>query len=278
MKASHTHFIVSFVQRHSEQSSQNAYSGLTTSYVNNGGGQRLDVTEEGNVFMMFSPAEHTDSMKRRKERKRRERNERKTNDPKNKSSNNKVHGVTDMETIEEKNTLDHSDVSSVAPTVATPSKSKTSMDDSGRTIVPSNSSPRSVSVLPVVTPTRAMKEQLTQYPLASNLDEEYDYNITPTTPIRNISGSHRGVSSRVIIHESRGQQASTSNAASVWTSRDQDNDSESSNGYNIQQQCNVMRSYCEEMPKDDDDMFYSNWCSFCVLDTNQSMKSTTVKR
>jgi hypothetical protein len=226
--------------------------------------------------MMFSPAEHTDSMKRRKERKRRERIERKTNELKAKNSK-----VADMQTIEEKKTQDHSDVSSVAPTVVTPTKSKSSLDDSGRTVVQSNPSPRSVSVLPVVTPTRTSKPQLqqvTQYSNTSQLDDEYDYNITPISPTRSI-GSHRGVSSRVIIHESRGQtQIGNSVPVSVWTSRDLDNDSESSNGYNLQQQCNVMRSYCEEMPKDDDDMFYSKWCSFCVLDTNQSTKATAVKR
>jgi hypothetical protein len=223
--------------------------------------------------MMFSPAEHTDSMKRRKERKRRERNEQKTNELKNKIRSNKV---TDMETIEEKKTQDHSDVSSVAPTVVTPSKSKSSMDDSGRTIVQNNSSPRSVSVIPVVTPSRTSKPPITQYSQVSHLDDEYDYNITPNTTSQGIAGSHRGVSSRVIIHESRGQ-ASTSNNLSTWATRDLDNDSESSNGYNVQQQCNVIRSYCEEMPKDDDDMFYSNWCSFCVLNTNQNRKGKTVE-
>ena len=222
-------------------------------------------------MMMFSPAEHTDSMKRRKERKRRERNERKANELKNKSGNNKV---TDMETIEEKKTQDQSDVSSVAPTVVTPSKSKPLMDDSGRLIVQNNSSPRSVSELPVGTPT---KPQVSQYQLTSGLDDEYDYNITPNTPTRSLTGSHRGISSRIIIHESRGQ-ATNANSTSAWTSRDLDNDSESSSGYNFQQQCNVVRSYCEEMPKDDDDMFYSKWCSFCVLDSNQSTKSTTMKR
>ena len=224
--------------------------------------------------MMFSPAEHTDSMKRRKERKRRERNERKTSELKKKNSSNK--GV-DMQTIEEKKTQDFSDVSSVAPTVATPSKSKGLMDDSGRTIDQNNSSPRSVSELPVVTPTRGTKPQVAQYPQTSNLDDEYDYNITPNTPTRSVAGSHRGISSRVIIHESR-QATPTGNTVLTWTSRDIDNDSESSNGYNIQQQCNVMRSYCEEIPKDDDDMFYSKWCNFCVLDTNQSSKGTTMKR
>jgi hypothetical protein len=230
--------------------------------VNNGGGQRLDVTDEGNVLMMFSPAEHTDSMKRRKERKRRERNERKANELKTKSSNK----VADMQTIEEKKTQDHSDVSSVAPTVVTPRKSKTLMDDSGRTIVQSNSSPRSVSGLPIETLIRTAELQTSQ------LEDEYDYSVTPITPTRSITGSHRGVSSRVIIHESRGQ-AQNENAVSAWTSRDFDNESESSNGYKIQQQCNVMRSYCEEIPKDDDDMFYSNWCSFCMLDS----KGSTVK-
>ena len=227
--------------------------------------------------MMFSPAEHTDSMKRRKERKRRGRIERKTNELKTKNSK-----VADMQTIEEKKTQDQSDVSSVAPTVVTPTKSKTPMDDSGRTVVQSNPSPRSVSGLPVVTPTRTSKQQLqqvTQYSNTSQLDDEYDYNITPITPTRSIAGSHRGKSPRVIIHESRGQvQGGNAAPVSVWASREFDNNSESSSGYNIQQQCNVMRSYCEEMPNDDDDMFYSKWCSFCVLDANQSTKGTTVKR
>ena len=259
--------------RQSEQSSQNAYSGLTPSYVNNGGGQRLDVTDEGNVFMMFSPAEHTDSMKRRKERKRRERHERKTNELKSKSSKK-----ADMQTIEEKKTQDQSDVSSVAPTVVTPSKSKNLMDSSGRTVVQSNNnpSPRSVSVLPVENSTKTAEAKLEQVPLHSQTlekQDEYNYSATPVTPTRSVTGSHRGISSRVIIHESRGQ-VQNGNATSAWTSRDYDNDSESSNGYNIKQQCNVMRSYCEEMPKDDDDMFYSNWCSFCVLDT----KGAKIKR
>lgn len=49
-------------------------SALGASYVNNGGGQGHDVNEnDGNMYMMFSPAEHSDSLKLRKEKKRQER-------------------------------------------------------------------------------------------------------------------------------------------------------------------------------------------------------------
>lgn len=61
----------------SQHSDQSGYDGggsaMGASYLNNGGGQRHDVGDEDNIFMMFSPAEHADSMKRRKEKKRRER-------------------------------------------------------------------------------------------------------------------------------------------------------------------------------------------------------------
>jgi hypothetical protein len=65
----------------SHHSSQSGYdagsyaSALGESYLNNGGGQRHEIGDDGNLFMMFSPAEHADSMKRRKEKKRRERRE-----------------------------------------------------------------------------------------------------------------------------------------------------------------------------------------------------------
>ena len=44
---------------------------MGASYLNNGGGQRPDLDEK--MFMMFAPAEHTDSVKKRKEMKRREK-------------------------------------------------------------------------------------------------------------------------------------------------------------------------------------------------------------
>jgi hypothetical protein len=65
-------------RQHSSQSGYDAgsyASALGESYLNNGGGQRHEIGNDGNLFMMFSPAEHADSMKRRKEKKRRERRE-----------------------------------------------------------------------------------------------------------------------------------------------------------------------------------------------------------
>lgn len=47
-------------------------SELGANYINNGGGQRFDF-DNGDPFAMFAPAEHTEGLKRRKERKRRER-------------------------------------------------------------------------------------------------------------------------------------------------------------------------------------------------------------
>jgi hypothetical protein len=245
---------------------------LGTSYVNNGGGQRLDVTEEGNVFMMFSPAEHTDSMKRRKERKRRERNERKSNEISKKNVNEKV--ADKVSSSEEQKSHSHGDVSSVEPTVVTPTKSRMSMIDSKSKVEIGNASSRTVSLLPVEAPIKNSKPQfyqITQHRQPESLCNGDNNNVADIVPTGSHVGNHRGVSSRVIIHESRGQSNTTSPPV---TSLGNDNDSESSNGYTGLQQCDVIRTYCEEMPTDEDDMFYSKWCSFCVLDTNTTTKTT----
>ena len=56
--------------RNSTQHSDQYASELGTSYVNNGGGQGISPDD---MAVMFAPAEHTEGIKRRKERKRRER-------------------------------------------------------------------------------------------------------------------------------------------------------------------------------------------------------------
>jgi hypothetical protein len=62
--------ILSSSSRNSTQHSDQYASELGASYVNNGGGQGI-VPDD--MALMFAPAEHTEGMKRRKERKRRER-------------------------------------------------------------------------------------------------------------------------------------------------------------------------------------------------------------
>jgi hypothetical protein len=246
------------------------------------------VTDEGDVFMMFSPAEHTDSMKRRKERKRRERIEKRNNASSKSTTQNLETTTTEQKTPEK------DDKSSLAPIAITPTKSQITMDSSSRTVVRGNPSPRSVSVLPVAdnatttTPTRNNNEKpqyykITQHPQSSLvLDGEYNYTSTPS-PSR---GEHRGASPRIIIHETRGQSGTTTqhkSSSSPWKQHgntDTDSTTASSDEYNNNNNsncdsknvndCNAIRKYCEEMPADDDDMFYTKWCSFCILDNNQN--------
>lgn len=257
----------------SESSSQNAYSGLTTSYLNNGGGQRLDITDEGKVMMMFSPAEHTDSMKRRKERKRRERLEK----LKLTKSNNKADPVTASPdtnsnavdtaafcTRAEQKSPEVSDVSSVAPTVVTPNKSKISFDSTTNstttTVVRGNSSSsRSVSGLPIndSTTTRNRNQSMS----IENADEyKYDTSNDSALSTPTNLGSHRG-SSRLMMQEPvRGQQHQPQQQKrSFLTYNDSESTASSKDGYK-----QYMRPFCPI--EEDDDMFYTKWCSFCFID------------
>jgi hypothetical protein len=233
--------------------------------------------------MMFSPAEHTDSMKRRKDRKRRERNEKR----------NKVAADTKSTnpTTAEQTTPEREDKRSLSPVAITPTKSQATMDSSSRTVVHGNPSPRSVGILPVVevaTPTRDNIEKqqfykIAQHPQSSlELEGEYNYTTTPS-PVR---GEHRGVSPRVVIHETRGQsmqnistqkwkQNGTDTDSTTASSDEYNNNNNKCNNKNVN--CNSIETYCEEMPTDDDDMFYSKWCSFCILGNNKTTSTTTTR-
>ena len=217
--------------RQSDQSSHGT-SGLGASYLNNGGGQRLDVTEDGNVFMMFSPAEHTDSMKRRRERKRRERNEKRQSKKKNQDT------TPDPQTPERLHPVVETSTSSQE---VTPPQSNARMESIGsKTVVASNSSPRSVQQVPVL---ESSKSPLGNEPYIRSSTREW--NNAPEYPAQTIlKNSHRG-SARIVIHESR-----PASQQSHWGT-DRSSSSESANGF------------CDTLPADDDDMFYSKWWSFC---------------
>jgi hypothetical protein len=206
-------------------------SALGASYLNNGGGQRLDVTEDGNVFMMFSPAEHTDSMKRRKDRKRRERNEKR-------QAKKQTQDPLDPKTPERLKSVVEDTSSSLE---ITPPQSNGRVESSGsKTVMASNSSPRSVQQIPA---------------LESSKDRASDSYIrqpvpNPTTAILKSNppaGAHRG-SARIVIHEPR-----PASQQSQWGT-DRSSSPESMGGF------------CENLPADDHDMWYSKWWSFCFHD------------
>jgi hypothetical protein len=237
--------------------------------LNNGGGQRLDVTDEGNVFMMFSPAEHTDSMKRRKDRKRRERNEKRNVSRSDQNNNDSSNQASEQKTPERE------DKSSLSLEI-TPPKSNTL--GSSSTVVISNPSPRSVHEMPDFSSKKndtgsPQRSNTTQHPPGLNLDDygsnNYNYDnkfIEPTSR----AGSHRG-SARVIIHESRQEPSRQQSTKWEISPRSGSGVDRRGDGTEPESFCNA-NGYCDEIPADDDDVWYTKWWSFCFHD---GVKSTT---
>lgn len=195
----------------SQQSDQSGDDGgkyasvMGASYVNNGGGQRYDVGDDDKIFMMFSPAEHTDSMKRRKEMKRKERRER-------------------SDTVEQKSPETRDKES---PLVVTPQTASSSQASGSRSPRPGSITPTTHNVTGRIVSPRHLQE--------SSPSNAYHYSPNASSP--------GGGTTR----ESR--QGSPPSARPP-------------------------RPRClDELPADDDDVWYAKWWMLCFPDAIKSMSS-----
>jgi hypothetical protein len=182
-------------------------------------------------------------MKRRKERKRRERNEKR-------QAKKQTQDSSDPKTPERLKRVVENSSSSLE---VTPPQSNSRMESNGsKTVVASNPSPRSVQQVPVLESSKdragdsytGIRQPVRGWNDAPEFPANSTTTILKTTPP---TGTHRG-SGRIVIHEPR-----PASQQSQWGT-DRSSSPESMGGF------------CDNLPADDDDIWYSKWWSFCFHD------------